>query len=135
MNHWFQLVFSDPDSKQKPWLVYQTSLFILLCGLKLIFDFWPHSWKRSSVILYSVPLNCLLIWKLGMEKEIRTLHTWRQLGQIHKPPRASQMAKVGRNIAPQGLFARFFKDIFRSDLLFVIGGHLGVPHLRSKFLL
>ena len=48
--------------------------------------------------------------------------------------RASQIAKVGRNFAPRGSFASFFKVIFRSDLIFPIGSGLGVSFFQSKFL-
>ena len=41
--------------------------------------------------------------------------------------RASQFAKSVRNLAPRGSFASFFKVIFRSGLLFLIGSGLGVP--------
>ena len=49
--------------------------------------------------------------------------------------RASQIAKSARNLALRGSFASFFKVIFRSGLLFPIGGGLGVSFFRLKFYL
>ena len=48
--------------------------------------------------------------------------------------RASQFAKVGRNFAPQGSFASFFKVIFRSGLLFPIQDRLMVPGKAGSLL-
>ena len=41
--------------------------------------------------------------------------------------RASQFAKSAQNLAPQVSFASFFKVIFRSGLLFLIGSGFEVP--------
>ena len=44
--------------------------------------------------------------------------------------RASQFARRARILALRGSFACFFKVIFRSGLLFLIGGRLGVAYFR-----
>ena len=47
--------------------------------------------------------------------------------------RVSQNAKVARNIAPWGSFARIFEVRNRSGLIFLIGADLGVQILNRSF--